>query len=88
MRSQTVKPIITIHIMPNIPRNKDNQTMKYGQLIECNVRNSFLKNHAENEARRLVPHLFLFFKKALYKAKESGLHPKQPPEVFCKKKCS
>ena len=27
------------------------------------------KNHAENEAGRLVPDLFLFFKKALYKVK-------------------
>ena len=31
------------------------------------------KNHAENEAGRLVPHLFLFFKKALYDIKGSGL---------------
>ena len=31
------------------------------------------KNHAENEARRLVPHLFLFFKKTLYEVKASGL---------------
>ena len=26
----------------------------------------FFKHHAENEAERLVPDLFLFFKKALY----------------------
>ena len=30
------------------------------------------KNHAENEAGRLVPDIFLFFKKALYKVKASG----------------
>ena len=29
--------------MPNISRSKDNQTMKYGQLIECNIRNIFLE---------------------------------------------
>ena len=29
----------------------------------------YFKNHAENEVGRLVPELFLFFKKALYKAK-------------------
>ena len=34
----------------------------------------FIKNHLENEAERLVPDLFLFFKKALNKAKESGQH--------------
>ena len=31
------------------------------------------KNHAENKAERLVPHLFLFFKQALYEVKASGL---------------
>ena len=34
----------------------------------------FFKNHAENEAGRLVPDLFLSFEKALYKVKESGEH--------------
>ena len=31
------------------------------------------ENHAENEAGRLVPDLFLFLKKALYEVKASGL---------------
>ena len=36
--------------------------MKFGQLIEYNKRNVFFfKNHAENEAGRLVPDLYLFF---------------------------
>ena len=47
----------TIHIFPNISKSKDNQIVKFGQLIR------FLKNHAENEAGRAVPDLFLFFKK-------------------------
>ena len=34
----------------------------------------FLKNHAENEARRLVQNLFLFFEIALYKLKASSVH--------------
>ena len=38
--------------------------MKLGQLIECNKKKIFFKNYAENEAGRLVPDLFLFFKKA------------------------
>ena len=33
----------------------------------------FFKNHAENAEGRLVANLFLFFKKALYKVKASGL---------------
>ena len=40
--------------------------MKFGQLIEYNMRIFFFKNHAENEAWKLVPDLFLFFKEALY----------------------
>ena len=30
-----------MHILPNISRNKGNQTMKFGQLIECEMRNIF-----------------------------------------------
>ena len=33
----------------------------------------FFKNHAENEAVRLVPDLFLFFKKALFEVNVSAL---------------
>ena len=32
-----------IHILPNISKSKGNQTMKFGQLIECNMRNIFLE---------------------------------------------
>ena len=32
-----------IHILSNILRSKGNQTMKFGQLIECNMRNIFLE---------------------------------------------
>ena len=34
---------IAIHIFSNISRSKDNQAMKFGQLIECNMRNIFLE---------------------------------------------
>ena len=33
----------------------------------------FFKNHAENKSGRLVPDLFLFFQKALFEVKASGL---------------
>ena len=62
-----------MHTLLIIPRIKGNQTMKFGQLIEYNKRHFFFKNHAENKAGRLVPDLFLFFKKALYKVNASGL---------------
>ena len=35
--------VITIHILPDISRSKGNQAMKFGQLIEYNVRNIFLQ---------------------------------------------
>ena len=60
MTSQTRKQIIRIHILPNISRCKGNQTIKFGQLTWEKL---FLKNHAENEAGRLVLDLFLFLRK-------------------------
>ena len=44
--------------------------MKFGQFVEYNKRNIFL--HAENEAGRLVPDLFLFLKKASCAVKASA----------------
>ena len=38
-------------------------TMKFGQFIEINKRNIFLKNHEGNKVGRLVSDLFLFFEK-------------------------
>ena len=43
MTSQPGSQTITIHILPNISRSKDNQKMKFGQLIEYNMRNIFLE---------------------------------------------
>ena len=60
-------------MLPNISRSKGNQTMRFGQLIEYNKRNLFFLNHVENEAERLVPDLFLFFKRAFCEVKASGL---------------
>ena len=73
MTSQTGEQAIAIHILPNISRIKDNQTMKFGHLIDITREIFFLKNHAENEVGRLGADLFLFFKKVLYQVKASGL---------------
>ena len=43
MTSQPGYQTIVIHIFRNISRSKDNQTLKFGQLIEYNMRNIFLK---------------------------------------------
>ena len=46
--------------MSNISRSKNNQTMKFGQLIECNVRNIFLeKPYAKETMEKLVLDPFL-----------------------------
>ena len=39
MTSQIGQQIITIHILSNISRSKDNQTMRFGQLTEQKIRN-------------------------------------------------
>ena len=44
MTSQPGEKTIVIHILGNISRSKENQTIKFGQLIEYNMRNIFLKN--------------------------------------------
>ena len=43
MTPETGKEIITIHILRYISRNKDNQAMKFGQLIEHKMANIFFK---------------------------------------------
>ena len=43
MTSQPGQQTITIHKLPDISRCKDNQTMKFGQLIEYNKKNIFIK---------------------------------------------
>ena len=43
MTSQSGKQKITMRIFPNILRSKANQTMKFGQLTEYNMRNVFLE---------------------------------------------
>ena len=39
MTSPTEKPIIIIHMFPNIPRSKDKQTIRFGQITEHNMKN-------------------------------------------------
>ena len=43
MTSQPGKQTHEIHIFPYISRSKDNQTVKFGQLIEYNMRMIFLE---------------------------------------------
>ena len=42
-------------MMPDISRSKQVETMKFGQLIEYNMKNIFLKNNKQNVLEKLVP---------------------------------
>ena len=57
MTSQPGKQTISIQILPNISRNKGNQTMKSGQLIEYE-KSFFLENHTQNVVEKLFPDPF------------------------------
>ena len=46
---------IAIHILPNISRNKGNQRMKSGQLIEYNMRNIFLEKSFSRCGGETIP---------------------------------
>ena len=47
MTSQPGSQTIAIHILSNISQSKGNQTMKFGQLIDYNKRNTFLQKLCE-----------------------------------------
>ena len=47
--------------------------MKFDQVDNKTPEIFFFKNQTENEARRRVPDLFLFFNKVLYEVKAGGL---------------
>ena len=53
------KKTIAIHILPDISRSEGNQAMKFGQSMEYNMRNIFLKNHAKNVVGKLFLDPFL-----------------------------
>ena len=55
---QPGKQTIPIHILPNISRGKDNHTMKFGELIEYNMRNIFLETSYTKCGGETIPRLF------------------------------
>ena len=58
MMSHPGQQTVVIQILPNILINKGNQTMKLGQLTECNMRNIFLEKLYPNMVEKLVQILF------------------------------
>ena len=61
MTSQPGKQTISIQILTNISRSKGNQAMKFGQLIDYNMRNIFLdKSYTKSYmVEKLFPDPFL-----------------------------
>ena len=71
MTSQPGSQTMAIHILANISRIKDKQTIEFDQLKNITREIFFFKNHAENEARRLVLDPFLSLKKIYMRQKQS-----------------
>ena len=65
MMSRPDLQTIATHILLNISRSKDNQTMKLGQLIEYNKRNNFLQILCEKWGRETSSRPLFIFKESL-----------------------
>ena len=58
MSSQPGKWTIAIHILSGVSRSKGDQTIKFGQLIEYNMRNIFLEKLYIKYGGETIPRLF------------------------------
>ena len=58
-----------MQMLPNISGSKENQTIKFGQLIEYSCRNNF----RQKSYRKMRSRPLSVFKKVLYWVKASGL---------------
>ena len=58
MISQPGKQTIAIHMLPYISRNRDNQTVKFVQLIEYNIRKIFLEESYQKCGGETTPKPF------------------------------
>ena len=57
--SQPGKQTIAIYILANISRSKGNQKMTFGQLMEYEMRNIFIKRSYKNVVEKLFQYSFL-----------------------------
>ena len=62
MTSQPGKQTIAVHMLPNIAGSKSNRKIKFGQLIENNMRKSFLEKSYTKFGGEIIPRIF--FKKS------------------------
>ena len=63
MTSHTGQQIITMHILPNISKYTDNQGMKFGPLIEYNMKNIFLQKSCKKRGKETSSRPFSFVQK-------------------------
>ena len=59
MTSQPGKHTFPIHVLPNISKSKGINTMKFGQLIECNMKNIFFGKSYTKCDGEAIPRPFL-----------------------------
>ena len=60
----------------NISRKKENQTMKFGQLIEYNMRNIFLEKSYTKRGEETIPRIF-------FNASKLSISLDQSSKVLC-----
>ena len=58
MKSQLGKKTFALHLLPNISRSKDNQRMKFGQLIEYNKKNILIEKSYRQCGGETIPRPF------------------------------
>ena len=58
MTSQPRKQTVALHILPNISRNQDNQTMQFSPLTEYNMRNTILEKSSTKCGEEYTPRSF------------------------------
>ena len=58
MMSQPSYQTVAIHILLNISRSKGNQTMKFGQIIEYNMKNIFVEKSYTKYTGETSPRFF------------------------------
>ena len=58
MTSQPGKQTVAKNILPNIFKSKANKTMKFGQLIEYNIRDVFLEKPYTKSGGKTIPRSF------------------------------
>ena len=55
LTSQPGYETIAMHILPNVSRNKCNQAIEFGELIEYNMRNIFVEKSYTRCAGETIP---------------------------------